>query len=471
MARFIKVMNKHKRGKNKGSQKKAPGGSPSGIQRPKARHNKSCKINNWNEAHMQHAIEEYHSSNGRISVRQLARSWNVPRSTLKLRIDGKVDGYRHASGRKPVFDDATETDLVNVIKLLAQRGFPFGMTEVRLIAYTYARQHGIAGFSTKKQAAGYEWFHSFLRRHPDLSIRTPEPLSIARATGMNRPIVDKWFTSLEARVDELGIRNMPTHFWNVDESGLQDYFVPTQVVGEVGKPCYQSTSTERGETTTIVAAFNAVGTFVKTLVILHGKRLKPEWLDNMPADLDVMLRMSANGWITSELFVAWGENFCAQLPKNDSLPHILFLDGHGSHVYNLDFLNLMKRHNVDVWCFPAHTTHWLQPADRSFFRSLKHNWNEEGLKSKRIAAGAKMTKEQFFQLLATAWKKSATVENAQSGFCATGLFPLNRNKIPEEAFMPSMTTDRPFIPGNIEPSNNIPTGDQSSNKIVISLKA
>ena len=273
-------------------------------------------------------------------MRQLARAWNVPRSTLKMRVDRTIDGTGHASGRKPMFDAATEQDLVTVIKLLSQRGFPLGMTEVRRIAYMYAEQHGISGFLHKKQAAGYEWFHSFLARHSDLSIRT-EALSIARAAGMNRPIVDKWFSNLEARVDELSIRNMPTHFWNVDESGLQDYFVPNRVVGAVGKPCYQSTSTERDETTTIVAAFNAVETFVKALAILHGKRLKPEWLDNLPTDLDVMLRMSANGWIMSELFVAWGENFIAQLSKNDPLPHIPAC-AHGSYVYNLNFLNLMK---------------------------------------------------------------------------------------------------------------------------------
>ena len=231
--------------------------------------------------------------------------------------------------------------------------------------------------------------------------------------------------------------------------GYKTTLYPNSVVGAVGKPCYQATSTERGETTTIVAAFNAVGKYVKTLVILHGKRLKPEWLDNLPADLDVMLRMSANGWITSELFVTWGENFVAQLPKDDPLPHILFLDGHGSHVYNLDFLNLMKQNNVDVWCFPAHTTHRLQPADRSFFRSLKHHWMEDRIKNKRLSAGSKMTKEQFFQLFSSACKKSGTVENAQAGFCATGLFPLNRNKVPAKAFLPSMTTDWP------DPNNTV----------------
>lgn len=100
-----------------------------------------------------------------------------------------------------------------------------------------------------------------------------------------------------------------------------------------------------------------------------------------PKDLDVIIRMSDKGWITTDLFLAWGKSFVAQLPKDDPLPHILFLDGHGSHVYNLQFLNLilMQENNVRVWCFPPHTTQWLQPAVLSLFRSLKHNWVQEGL--------------------------------------------------------------------------------------------
>ena len=98
---------------------------------------------------------------------------------------------------------------------------------------------------------------------------------------------------------------MPGHFWNVDETGLQDYFVPMKVIGESGKPCYQMTACERGETTTVVAAFNALGTFVSPMIIFKGKRLKPEWVDAVPKDIEIVIRMSDNGWITGDLFLVW----------------------------------------------------------------------------------------------------------------------------------------------------------------------
>ena len=405
------------------------------------RHNRNQKINKWTPENMQGAVDEYHANNGKVSVRQLARAWNVPRSTLMMRIEGKVKGTSHMSGRKPLFDADAEDQLVSVIKDLSQRGFPLGMKEVRLIAYSYASEKGIKGFSAKKKTAGYEWLYSFLRRNSDIGIRTPEPLSIARAMGMNEPVVKKWFSDLETSIDQLGIRCMPNHFWNVDETGLQDYFVPQKVIGEVGKPCYQATASEKGETTTIIAAFNAMGNYVKPLVIMRGKRLKAEWLEAIPDGMTLTLRMSDNGWVNKDLFMTWAEMFVASLPK-DGKPHLLFLDGHGSHVYNLDFIELMRKNNVQVWCLPAHTTHCLQPADKTFFRSLKHHWNEEGLKLARISAGAKLTRSEFLRVFAAAWKQSSTTENAMSGFCSTGLFPLNPDKINRNAFLPSQTTER-----------------------------
>ena len=81
-----------------------------------------------------------------------------------------------------------------------------------------------------------------------------------------------------------------------------------------------------------------------------------------------------------------------------------------------------------------HTTWQIHPADRSLFRSLKHHWTEEGLKTARQHAAMKL-KQEFLKVLATAWRRSATVKNALSGLCSTGLFPFNPKQIPDDAFL------------------------------------
>jgi len=58
------------------------------------------------------------------------------------------------------------------------------------------------------------------------------------------------------------------------------------------------------------------------------------------------------------------------------------------------------------------------------------------------AGGASLPRTEFFKLFASVWKKAATVEVARNGFRSTGLFPMNPQVIPQEAFTPSLTTER-----------------------------
>ncbi|KAL2095541.1 hypothetical protein ACEWY4_007689 [Coilia grayii] len=208
----------------------------------------------------------------------------------------------------------------------------------------------------------------------------------------------------------------------------------------LGKLACHVCAGEKGETTTCLAAFNAEGTYCRTLVIIKGKHIRAEWLSGCPENITV--RCFDNGWINSDLFLEWGQMFAQSLPKNDPLPHLLLLDGHSSHVYNLEFIKLLRSKNVHIMCYPPHTTHEMQPADKALFKNLKHHWNVEGRKWTRMMAGQKLSKMEFFVVFSRAWAKAATVENAQAGFRATGMFPLNKNIIPEASYAPSKTTER-----------------------------
>ncbi|KAL2076462.1 hypothetical protein ACEWY4_027926 [Coilia grayii] len=245
---------------------------------------------------------------------------------------------------------------------------------------------------------GHYWFHNFMQRNPGLGMRKPEVLSAARAIGLNQQVVSQWFQIYEDLLHTLGLEGIPSHLWNCDETGLQDQFSSNKVVGQIGQSCMEV--------------------------------------------------CSDNGWINADLFTEWGQLFVQSLPKGDQRPHILLLDGHSSHVYNVKFINLIISNNVHILCYPPHTTHALQPADKALFRSA-HHWDKEGRKWTRLMAGQKLPKTEFFSIFNRAWMKAATVQNAQAGFRGTGMYPLNRNIIPEATFAPNKTTERilpPILP-------------------------
>ena len=278
------------------------------------------KLNQWLENRMKLAVEGY--KKGGIGIRQLAQAWNLPKSTLQRRVAGKVEGFSHASGRKTAFTIEQERELADLLKSMARRGFPLVGAKVKKIAFQYAEKKGITRFSQERGTAGVYWLNGFLARN-GLSLRRPEGLSVGRASCMNPTVVGKWFDNLTQLVDELGLRDRPAQLWNCDETGLHDHFIQGSVIGETGKPCYQITGTEKSQTTTVLACFNAVGTYCPPMIIFKGKRLNADWLIGSPAK--AVVKVSKNGWISTELFLEWARSFVACLPVGDTSPHILFL--------------------------------------------------------------------------------------------------------------------------------------------------
>ena len=72
-----------------------------------------------------------------------------------------------------------------------------------------------------------------------------------------------------------------------------------------------------------------------------------------------------------------------------------------------------------VFSLPPHTTHYLQPADRALFKSLKHFWRLEGRRVTVEGGGKQLDRALFMPLFSKAWKKAATPSNAQAGFCGS----------------------------------------------------
>jgi len=248
---------------------------------------------------------------------------------------------------------------------------------VKNLAYEYAMTNGISGFSKKKKNAGYYWFRGFIRRHKDLVIKKAENLSVPRAMCMNRQLmmtnpgkriteydvaalfnttcpytlamcmnrqqITNWFNEYENVVTRLGINDLPRHLWNVDETGCQNIHKADDVVGVVAKPSYNLTALEQGKTSTALIAINAVGNAAPPMIIHKGKYLGKDWKNGVPQD--TLVRVSDKGYINKELFVEFGKLFIAYLKRQelmDGRRHLLLLDCHYSHLYNISRLPIFS---------------------------------------------------------------------------------------------------------------------------------
>lgn len=85
--------------------------------------------------------------------------------------------------------------------------------------------------------------------------------------------------------------------------------------------------------------------------------------------------LSAKGWMTADIFEEWLEqHFLVHTPP--ARPLLLLLDGHSSH-YSPDTIPIAAQSGVILFLLPPHTTHFLQPLDKTVFGPLKIYWREE----------------------------------------------------------------------------------------------
>jgi hypothetical protein len=168
--------------------------------------------------------------------------------------------------------------------------------------------------------------------------------------------------------------------------------------------------------------------------------MKPELTNNGPPG--AAYTCQEKGWMSHEGFVVWLRHFIAHVKPSKESPVVLILDGHVSHTKNLEAIELARDSGIVMVSLPPHCTHRLQPLDVSFFGPFKRAY-DSALRSWQIRhPGRPVTTWQFAELLSPAYAKAATIENAVSGFKASGLWPLNVGIFKETDFAAAYITDQ-----------------------------
>lgn len=109
------------------------------------------------------------------------------------------------------------------------------------------------------------------------------------------------------------------------------------------------------------------------------------------------------------------------------------MDGHVSHVKNLEVIDLAIDNGVVILCFPPHCTHKMQPAGVAFMKQLSDLYAEEVAIWQR--AGHGVTMRNIYYLIGRAFGRAAKVETALNAFRKTGIHPFNRDIFPDSAFV------------------------------------
>ena len=140
---------------------------------------------------------------------------------------------------------------------------------------------------------------------------------------LNRLIVNDHFLKLR----ELLISKHPMArsecIYNIDEKGCRlSLHKDPSVYAKKGSKRVHYIAKEHGESVTIVACGNAIGAVIPPMILFSGKRMKPEWKDNLPPGSQY--QMTPKGSMTTDTFVTWLQLF-ARFKSNG--PCVLIFDG------------------------------------------------------------------------------------------------------------------------------------------------
>ena len=129
------------------------------------------------------SIQSFQRTTNNTTERYVKDQQKISSETVKTKL-----------GRKQGLPREAENDVTEHRLLMERKFFGLTMADVTCLAYQLAVRNGIKNqFCKRNEKAGRKWLKKFLRRHPQISVRTPEGLSFSRARGFTPKLGAQFF--------------------------------------------------------------------------------------------------------------------------------------------------------------------------------------------------------------------------------------------------------------------------------------
>ncbi|XP_072389756.1 uncharacterized protein [Diabrotica undecimpunctata] len=269
-----------------------------------------------------------------------SKVFGVPKGTLEryVKSDKTPEELVGISiGRRPILPLELENELVEYALTMEQRYFGLRARDIKRLGFQLAIRNSIPHpFSGVTKSAGKKWLRLFLKRHPTLSMRTPQGMSCARVNSFTPENVSKFFDLYEP--EYLKLTNPAQRIFNVDETGLTIVqHKHSKVISMKGKKQVSSlTSAERGKLITAITCMNAASSAPR-ICPWGGFELM------LGATTGAVGECHVSGWVQADIFTRWLQHFIKFTKPSAADPVLLVLDGHYSHTRNVALIDLAKK--------------------------------------------------------------------------------------------------------------------------------
>jgi hypothetical protein len=380
------------------------------------------------------------------NISEAARVYNIPRTTLRRRLDGHIfRAEARANGHKMTQNE--EESLIKWILSMDQRASAPRPSHIREMANILLSKRG----STTAQTVGEKWVYNFINRRDEIKTRFFRRYNHQRAKCEDPKIIQEWFNRVQITIMQHGIAL--EDIYNFDETGFAMGLVATAKVVTraemLGRPFLVQPGNR--EWVTSIECINSTGWVLPPCIIFKGKVHIEGWYQDTALPADWRIEVSQNGWTTDQIGLRWLQKVFipATTSRTTGRYRLLILDGHGSHL-TPQFDLVCSENDIIPICMPAHSSHLLQPLDVGCFSPLKRAYGRLVEDKMRLGFNH-IDKFDFLEAYPQARTAIFSADNIKSGFSATGLIPFNPNRVLSQL--------------NIQLKTPTPPGSRSTNSV------
>ena len=367
------------------------------------------------EARIILAIEAIRSSK-KISIRKAAELYNVPRTSIADRMNGRTAQHEW----RPVSQKLTKIEeevLVSKILDMDARGFSPSISMVEDIANQLLAVRS-------SQRVGSWWAQRLVQRREELKTRFSRGYDFQRALCEDPDVLIAWFKLVENMRAKYGIQD--SDLYNFDETGF--------AMGVIGGTIVVTGSERRGkrkkvqpgnrEWSTAINCISGDRYSLPPFLLVKGSVHLSNWYTETDIPHDWVIKPTPNGWTDHDTGLDWLRHFEHHTrSRTVGANRVLILDQHESHV-STDFQQYCAQHSIITISLPPHSSHITQPLDIGIFSPLKRAHSTE-INVFIQAHINHITKVEFLSAYHTAYNKVISKENIAGSFRGAGLIPHN----------------------------------------------
>ncbi|XP_071500663.1 uncharacterized protein [Diadema antillarum] len=361
----------------------------------------------------------YHAAKeGKMSIRQAAKKFNIPKSTLIDKVKGKSP-LECKKGPKQILSTEEEVALAEWGVKMAGIGYMCIRTQILYTVKTILDKDEKEDRGREKRFGennlpGKDWWVRFCDRHSKLKRATLQVLERGKKLVKSDAALCKWESSLKRFLQRHGVKDPACIFTCTANRFLVEGH------RSVVRYCFSKKIRSQSQYLTVLTAASANGKFVPPMIVYPSDAEDIDALEDEAVE-GTFFTKSRNGDLSVELFYSWiGKHFLEYAPSGKNI--VLLIEANWPCV-DMYVSRLCKDKKITLFCMPPPSSHFREPLLWGFSKQLPNEWKMESMNFELLNPGMKVDKYAFPAVFSNVWTHLASENNARLGFERSGVWP------------------------------------------------